>query len=99
MISRVRWALLVLFILDLQNPYLVLMDELVSRGKAYADAIGFDAISTYAFGNSGTPQVNIAGFYEIIIFLFRWCSIQWSNSTNSTVSHIWFWQVLIVDRF
>ncbi len=46
-----------LFILGLQNPYLVLMDGDVHTVKTHADSLGFDAISTYAIAG-GTLQVN-----------------------------------------
>jgi hypothetical protein len=65
-----------LVILGLQNPYLVLMDGDISRGKTRITALGFDAISSYGLGGGGTLQVHIVLFYETIIFLFPGFSIQ-----------------------
>ncbi len=48
-----------MYVLGLQNPYLVLMDEDIPTVKKHADAIGFDAISSYGIGGGGTLEVNI----------------------------------------
>ncbi len=65
-----------MFILGLQNPYLVLMDGDISRGKTHIAALGFDAISSYGLGGGGTLQVNIVRFYEVTILLITGFSIQ-----------------------
>lgn len=45
-----------LFIIGLQNPYLVLMDFNVQEVQSHASLLGFDAISTYALPG-GTKEV------------------------------------------
>ncbi len=65
-----------MFILGLKNPYLVLMDGDISRGKTRIAALGFDAISSYGLGGGGTLQVNIVRFYEVTILLITGFSIQ-----------------------
>ncbi len=60
-----------MFILGLQNPYLVLMDGDISRGKTHIATLGFDAISSYGLGGGGTVEVNIFYLCKMLIFLFR----------------------------
>jgi hypothetical protein len=39
--------IIIFFISGLQNPYSVLMDDNITNCKEHADALGFDAISSY----------------------------------------------------
>ncbi|MBM4044508.1 MAG: hypothetical protein FJ279_05285 [Planctomycetes bacterium] len=50
----------------LSNPYLVLMDFRAVEGKKTADALGFDAISTYACAGNGcgAPYAALAEHVE-----------------------------------
>ncbi len=59
----VIYPLFPLFIIGLQNPYLVLMDFNVQGVQSHALSLGFDAISTYALPG-GTKEVT----YIILLY-------------------------------
>jgi hypothetical protein len=59
-----------LFVIGLQNPYLVLMDFNVQGVQSHALSLGFDAISTYALPG-GTKEVTQIIFLYPSIYLSK----------------------------